>query len=122
MTMDHAPLAAVAVLAALPATASTLCSFSVRCVDDAPCTPTDLSFPVEASDWKARLGLPGGSVQGQLGLTPAGATLALAIAPEGVHLLSVMDADGTARFTKHLTGEGTTPPRAITYLGHCREE
>jgi hypothetical protein len=120
--MEHVPLAAVAALAALPATAGTLCSFTTRCVDDAPCMPTDLAFPVEVADWRARLGLPGGAVEGQLGLTPAGATLAIAIAPEGVHLLSVLDAEGTARFTQHLTGDGTAPGRAITYLGYCREE
>jgi hypothetical protein len=118
------PLAAPAALfalAALPAQAGTTCVFPTRCTDDAPCTASDLSFAFEAEDWTARLDLPDGPVEGQLGLTPSGATLAIAIAGDGVHLLTVMDADGTARYTRHVT-PADGPGHAVTWLGHCRED
>jgi hypothetical protein len=118
--MQTLPLAAAAAMTALPALAGTTCRFVTECVEDAPCVPSDLSFAFETDEWTARLGLPDGPVEGQLGLTPSGATLAIAIARDGVHLLTVTDAEGTARYTRHETGGEAG--RAITWLGHCRED
>ncbi len=58
---------------------------------------------------------PAETVRGSLGLTPGGATFVPGIAEGGVHLLSVMDAAGAARYTVHLPAPGLS----ITYHGTC---
>ncbi|MEE4118253.1 MAG: hypothetical protein V2I65_04490 [Paracoccaceae bacterium] len=91
------------------------CVFTRECVDAAPCAATDNALTVETEEFAARLVTPDETVRGSLGLTPGGATFVLGIAEGGVHLLTVMDADGTARYTVHLPGPGLS----ITYHGTC---
>ena len=54
-------------------------------------------------------------MRGRLGVTPGGATFAFGIDEGGVHLLTIMDAAGTARYTVHLPGSGLS----VTYHGTC---
>jgi len=58
---------------------------------------------------------PAETVRGTLGLTLGGATFVLGIAEGGVHLLTLMDEAGAARYTVHLPGPGLS----ITYHGIC---
>lgn len=70
---------------------------------------------METRDGAGRFVTPAGPVEGRLGVTPGGASFVLGVASGGVHLLTVMDARGTARYTAHLAGAGL----AITYHGTC---
>ena len=48
-------------------------------------------------------------------MTPGGATFVFGMDEGGVHLLTIMDAAGTARYTVHLPGSGLS----VTYHGTC---
>lgn len=61
---------------------------------------------------------PAETVRGTLGLTLGGATFVLGIAEGGVHLLTLMDEAGAARYTVHLPGPAG-PGLSITYHGIC---
>ena len=94
------------------------CAFGLECVDAEPCARTDYRFRVETSDMAARFVTPAETVEGRLGVTPSGATFAVGIAGSAVHLLTIVDDAGAARYTVHLAGAGL----AITYHGQCGAE
>ena len=68
--------------------------------------------------FEARLTTPAETLEGRVGLTPSGASFVVATSGEGVHLLTLMDPAGTARYTVHLAAAGL----AITYHGACVSE
>jgi len=94
------------------------CSFVLECVGAEPCAETDYRLSLEAEGMEVRFVTPAETVEGRLGITPSGATFAVGIADSAVHLLTVMDDDGAARYTVHLAGAGL----AITYQGQCGAE
>ena len=112
----RAALPLLLALAPTPALADATCRFVTECVDDAPCTASDYAFTLEMKEMAATLVTPSASIEGRLGVTPDGATYALAVGDGGVHLLTVLG--DTARYTVHLPGAGL----AITYLGTCGTE
>jgi hypothetical protein len=91
------------------------CGFTLECLDAAPCAATDYAFEVETEDFAATLVTPAETVAGRLGVTPGGATFVIGVSEGGVHLLTVMDEDGAARYTVHLPGPGLS----VTYHGTC---
>jgi hypothetical protein len=106
-------------LAAAPALAqrSIACHFATECIEAEPCAATDYAFDIETEGMRATLLTPSGDIEARLGLTPEGATVLVGITSGGVHLLTLMDEAGTARYTAHLAGAGM----ALTYLGTCKE-
>lgn len=115
--VPRAALMVALTLAAAPAIAAGPldCRFVTECVEAEPCAATDYAFPIETEGMRATLRTPSADIEARLGLTQEGATVAVGIAPGAVHLLTLMDAEGTARYTVHLPGAGM----AITYLGRC---
>ena len=100
------------------AAAGAECRFVLECVDAEPCAATDYAIALETEDMDARLVTPAETVEGRLGVTPGGATFALALTDDAVHLLTIMNAAGEARYTLHLADAGL----AITYHGQCGTE
>lgn len=115
----HVALPAALAVTASPALAEmTLgCRFPTECVEAEPCAESDYAFTVETEGMRATLATPSRDIEARLGLTPEGAMVVLGIGPGGVHLLTLMDEAGTARYTTHLPGAGM----ALTYLGTCEE-
>ena len=93
------------------------CRFVTECVDDA-CTETSYAFDVEMAEMAATITTPAETLSGRVGLTGGGAPFVVAVTDGAVHLLTMMDAAGTARYTVHLAGAGM----AVTYLGRCESE
>jgi hypothetical protein len=112
-------LLAVSAPVATPGLAATTlgCVFVTECVD-AACAETSYAFDVEMSEMEATIATPAETLGGRVGLTGDGAPFVVAITDGAVHLLTVMDAAGSARYTVHLAGAGM----AITYLGRCQDE
>jgi len=114
---DAVALTCVLAVLATPA-ASLACRFTSECADTAPCAATDYSLVLQTHELAAVFVTPAGSFQGRLGVTPDGATFALALSPGAIHLLSLSAEAGSARYTTHLTRDGM----AITYVGTCQDE
>ena len=110
-------LSALVALAPLPASGWE-CRFAQECRDADPCAPTDTALTVETDGMAARLVTPSRTIEGRLGVTGGGASFVVAVAPGGVHLLTIAPPDGTARYTLHRA----PPGRAITRLGTCTAE
>ena len=114
--MLRGALLAVSAAVATPGLAATKldCVFATECVD-AACAETSYGFEVEMAEMEATLTTPAETLAGRVGLTGGGTPFVVAVTDGAVHLLTVMDAAGTARYTVHLAGAGL----AVTYLGRC---
>ena len=110
---------ALVALGATPALSDTalVCRFATECVD-AACAETTYGVDVQMAEMAATIVTPAETLAGRVGLTVDGAPFVVAVTDGAVHLLTVMDAAGSARYTVHLAGAGM----AITYLGRCQDE
>jgi len=118
------PAAVILPLALLPGPAAatealSLCRFGTECVEAEPCADTAYTLRVVPGDgdMTATLEDQSGSVPASLGVTPDGATWALARGGGVLRLLSVAP-DGAARYTLHFTAA----PMVLSYLGRCEDE